>query len=83
MENQKEQLSLFTKEMFESRDGQQDEPRRAEANLGAQHFFVPWMGNDCVFYVGGGNCAAHGDFVDCLDCDDYKSVDDDDTQDNN
>ena len=74
MENEKEQLSLFSEEAFERRDSEQAELAKAKTNPGTPHFFVPWMGNDCVHYVGAQQCAAHGDFVACMDCDDYKSV---------
>ena len=77
MENQNEQLNLFTKKDFERRDIEQAGLMKAEANLETPHFFVPWMGNDCVYYVGAKQCAAHGDFVACMDCDDYRSSDDD------
>ena len=81
MEKQKEQLSLFTEEDFKPRNTEQAEPMKAETNPKTQHFFIPWMGNDCVYYIGAGNCAATGEFVDCMDCDDYKSVDGDDIDD--
>ena len=74
MKNQNEQLGLFTEQDFEPRDIEQAELMKSKTDPGTPHFFVPWMGNDCVHYVGAAQCAAHGDFVECKDCCDYKSV---------
>lgn len=81
MENQNEQLNLFTEQAFEPRDIEQAELMKAKTNLEKPQVSVCHVGNDCFYYLGAGNCVLHGDTVGCMDCDDYKSIIDDDAQD--
>jgi hypothetical protein len=83
MENQKEQLSLFTQEDFEPKDIKQAELTKVRTNLQESEVTACYTRNDCAYYIGTGNCSLHGDTVDCWDCDDYESIDDDDTEDDN
>ena len=80
MKNQNEQLNLFTEQDFESRH-EQVEHKKPEFNLDLSHVFESQIGFDCFYYIGAGNCVLHGDTTGCSDCDDYKSINDDDTQD--
>lgn len=81
MDNQNEQLSLFSEKAFEPRDIEQAELMKTKANVEKSQVIASYIGNDCFYYMGAGNCAVHGDTTDCIDCDDYKSINDDDTQD--
>lgn len=81
MKNQNEPLNLFTEQAFEPRNIEQSELVKAKTNLGKPGLTISYMGIDCVYYVGAGNCAAHGEMVDCIDCDDYKPIDGDEVED--
>jgi len=82
MENQSEQLSLFSEKAFEPRDIGQAELMKTKANVEKSQVIVSYIANDCFYYMGAGNCAMHGDAVGCVDCDECKSTDDDDDHDN-
>lgn len=80
MKNQDEQLGLFTKRDFEPRH-EQVEHKKPEFIRDLSHVFESQIGFDCFYYMCEGNCALHGDMSGCADCEDYKSINDDDTQD--
>lgn len=80
MENQNEQLSLFTEQAFEPRDIEQVKPNKPQPNLSLSDVFESNIGCDCFYYLAAGSCVLHGDTTHCIDCDDYKSINDD-TQD--
>jgi hypothetical protein len=77
----KDQLSLFAQKDSEPRDIKQAELTEAKTDLNEPQSTVSYTGNDCFYYMGAGNCAVHGDTMGCVDCDDYKSINDDDTED--
>lgn len=81
MKNQNDQLNLFTDKAFEPRVIEQAEPMKDETNLEKPQVGVCHVGNDCFYYLGVGTCVLHGDIWDCIDCDDYKSINDDDNED--
>ena len=81
MENHKEQLNLFTEKDFEPRNTEQAKPSKPEPSLSWSDIFESSAGYDCFYYVCRGACALHGDAVGWMDCDDYRSINDDDTQD--
>ena len=81
MESQNEQLNLFTEQAFEPRDIEQAELMKAKTNPDKPQAIVSYIGKDCFYYLCAGNCVVHGDMGDCVNCDDYKSINDDDTQD--
>ena len=39
------------------------------------------IGIDCVYYIGAGNCTARGDAFGCEECEDYKSINGDEPDD--
>lgn len=81
MRNQNEQLTLFTEQAFEPRDIEQAELMKAKANLDRAQASAHYIGNDCFYYLCAGNCVLHGDAWRCDDCDDYKSINDDEVED--
>lgn len=81
MENQNEQLSLFTEHAFEPRDIEQVENKKPEFDLDLSHVFESQIGFDCFYYLAAGSCVLHGDTTHCINCDDYKSINDDDIKD--
>lgn len=81
MKDQSKQLTLFTEEDFRPKDNKQERLSEAEVKLEKVLTGVSYIGNDCFYYLAAGACVLHGDAIGCRDCDNYKSINDDEDDD--
>lgn len=77
MKNEHRQLNIFTEQDFRPKHSEQ--PSNPQPNLSWKDYFDHTrMDIDCFYYLCAGNCVMHGDTSGCMDCQDYKSINEDD-----
>jgi len=77
MQQKDKQLSLFSNADFAPRSHEQGQ----SGGLSAHGMTIVSIGNDCFYYMGAGNCHIHGDAIGCEECDDYRSINQEDEDD--